>query len=199
MKWEKAKWIIPVLAVLVIFESVLIVDRLSKQRRSKTSGGQEASPTAQLQPKQEEEVTLSLKGDTNVALGEEGEVALVMRPLKELFLDGIDLLIQYDPEYLEIMGTDPSDRFSYLARNWIEPEKKRILVSMVETDKAGGVRFEPGEEVILLTFKYKSLKPGQTKLEIMAGKDKKVGTVLAENGTANKIPFTSQDLVVTIK
>ena len=122
----------------------------------------------------------------------------MMTALKPLNLDGVDVLINYDPEYLEIVGIDPSERFSYLARNWIQPEKKRVLVSMVETDKPEGVFFESGGETTLLLIKYVPLRPGRTTLEIIGG-EKEAGTVLAENETAQKIPFNKENLKITIE
>lgn len=178
MNFKKTKWLIPLLALLVIFESILVVERLSKKIK--------------------QEVMISWQGEGQIKSGEEGEVKVVMTPLKNLALDGIDVLIEYDPEYLEIIGTNPSDRFSYLARNWIEPEKKRILVSMLETDRLEGVNFEAGEEVVLLTIKYVALRPGTTQLKIIGGEDQ-AGTVLAENGTAQKVSYTSEDFVIKIE
>lgn len=192
MNFKKVKWLIPLLALLVIFESILVVERLSKK------ASQEEQPSLPIELKEEKPVIISWKGENQVVYGDEEEVKVVMTPLKNLALDGVDVLIEYDPEYLEIIGTDPSDKFSYLARNWIEPEKKRILVSMLETDLPEGVSFESGEEATLLTIKYVALKAGQTELKIIGGEDQ-AGTVLAENGTAQKIPFTSEDFVVTIE
>ena len=191
MNLKKAKWLIPLLALLVIFESILVVERLSKKV------SQEERSSLPVELKEEEPVMISWEGENQIVAGEEGEVKVVMTTLKNLALDGIDVLIEYDPEYLEIIGTDPSDRFSYLARNWIEPEKKRILVSMLETDLPEGVSFEAGEGVTLLTIKYTALKSGKTKLKIIGGDDQ-AGTVLAENGTAQKIPFTSEEFMIKI-
>lgn len=190
MSLKKAKWLVPLLALLVIFESILVVDRLSKKKKQ-----EEVSLPEEVS--EQESVIFTWQAEDQIAAGDEEEVKLVMTTLKNLSLDGVDLLIEYDPEYLDIIGTDPSDRFSYLGRNWIEPEKKRILVSMLETSLPEGVAFEAGEEVTLLTIKYGALKSGETRLKIVGG-ETEGGTVLAENGTARQVPFTSEELVINI-
>lgn len=192
MNFKKIKWLIPVLAILVIFESILIVQRLSR-KASDQLPGESGLPSLP----EKEMVVIAFGGLNEAVVGQESEVAVAMVPLKSVALDGIDVLIEYDPEYLEIVGTDPSERFSYLARNWIEPDKKRILVSMVETDLPAGVNFEPGEEVNLVVIRYLPFQKGKTGFRII-GSETEAGTVLAENGTAAKIPFSSEDFGLTI-
>jgi len=195
MNLIKMKWLVPFLAILVIFESVLIVQKLDSRREAQRAGGG-ATPPVEL--KEVNSVSLTVTGDEAVASGDEGEAKVVMTTLKDVALDGIDVLVEYDPEYLEVIGVEPSAKFSNVARNWIEPEKKRILVSMLEVNLPEGVSFGAGEETVLLTIRYVALKPGETTLRIIGGEDE-AGTVLAENGTAKKIPFDKQDLIVTIE
>lgn len=194
MNLKKAKWFIPIIALLVIFESVLIVQRLDRSRKEKII---EKLPV-KVNVKPEEEATINFKGEDEIALNEKGTVEVVMVPLKEFSLDGIDVLIEYNPEYLEILGTDPSDKFSYLARNWVEPDKKRVLVSMLETELPEGISFQTGEEVGLVTISYLPKKSGRTNLKIIGGTGE-TGTVLAENGTAKEIPFSATDFQLKIK
>ena len=190
MNFKKAKWLIPALALLVIFESVMIVQRLDK-------GKEPISLPAKIEEEQGSAL-IAFKGESQASEEVEGMVEVAMTPLKSFLLDGVDVLIEYDPKYLEILGTDPSDRFSYLARNWVEPEKKRVLVSMLETELVEGVYFEAGEEVVLTTISYLPKKSGETSLKIIGGLDE-TGTVLAENGTAQKVPYSSTDFKLTIK
>lgn len=191
MNLKKLKWLIPLLSLLVIFESVLIIQKLGKNELEEASSGVEEMVA------EEDLVSISFSGIKEISEGETGEISAAMRLFKNVFLDGADILIEYDPEYLEIVGTAPSDKFSYLAKNWIEPEKKRILISMVETEIMEGVYFTAGEEVNLVTIEYIALKPGETTLKIIGGKDE-VGTVLAENGTARKIPFSKEEFILNI-
>jgi len=193
MDLKKAKWLIPVLALLVIFESVLIVQRLSRKRKEVIT---EEQLPSEVMPK--ERAVINFKGDSQASMETEGTIEVVMAPLETFSLDGMDVLIEYDPDYLEILGTDPSDKFSYLARNWVEPDKKRILVSLLETEFPEGVAFQAGQEINLVTISYLPKRSGKTSLRIIGDAGEK-GTVLAENGTAKEIPFSTADFDLTIR
>jgi hypothetical protein len=191
-KLDTAKWLVPVLAVLVIIESVFIVQKLSNQEKDNWADQDKDLPTS-LQPGKEQQTMLALQGSKTVQQGEQGQVEVVMTPYQQLSLDGVDVLIEYDPEMIEILGTDPSDRFSRVGRNWIEPENQRVLVSLVQLDQV--VNFEAGQETTLLTLSYEAKQAGQTSLKLKradAG-----GTNLV--GQGNEYPFQAEDLSLNIK
>lgn len=193
-KIDIAKWLVPVLALLVIFESVFIVQKLSQQQTGdwEEENTRLSLPTS-LQPSEKQQTVLALKGGSNVEIGSQGEVSVVMTPFEQLALDGVDVLVEYDADYIDILGTDPSDRFSRVGRNWVEPEKNRVLVTLVQLDQA--VNFEAGQEMTLLTLSYRALKKGKTSLKLKqadAG-----GTNLV--GLGKEYPFQTEDLSLTIK
>lgn len=188
--FQKAKWIIPVLALLVIMESVLIVQRVSDKKKGITP----ESVTGEVE--QEKVIMISFSGDQEIEMGKEGQVTVKAAPLKNLNLDGADILIEYDPAYLEVLGTSPTDKFTYTARNWIEPEKKRVLVTMLETELPEGLALTAGEEINLLTISLKSVKSGETTLKVINGEDS--GTGFTENGTAKRLPFSAEDFEIVI-
>lgn len=191
-KIDTAKWLVPVLAVLVIVESVFIVQKLTKQQGEEWVDKDKSLPTS-LQPGKEQQTVLALEGNRTIQQGEEGQVSIIMTPYQQLSLDGVDVLIEYNPEYIEILGTDPSDRFSRVGRNWIEPEKERVLVTLVQLDQV--VDFEAGQEATLLTLSYRAKQSGQTSLELK--KAQAGGTNLV--GQGNEYPFQTENLSLTIR
>jgi hypothetical protein len=191
-KMDTAKWLVPVLAILVIVESVFIVQKLSKQKGEEWTNVEESLPTS-LQPGKEQQTVLALEGQKTIQQGEQGQASVVMTPYQQLSLDGVDVLVEYDPEYIEVLGTDPSDRFSRVGRNWIEPEKQRVLVTLVQLDQV--VNFEAGQKATLLTLSYQAKKAGQTSLKIK--KAQAGGTNLV--GQGNEYPFQAENLSLTIK
>ncbi len=194
MNFKKVKWLIPVLAILVILESVLIVQKITKR----TSEDLSTETTVPAILEEEKEALITFSGEEAVKINEESEVSVIMTPFKNVSLDGVDILIEYDPDYLEVLGIIPSDRFSYVARNWIEPEKKRVLVSLLETELPEGISFEAGDEVNLVTIQYSAKQPGRTGLKIIGGEGE-AGTVLAENTTAEKVLFLTEDFTITVE
>jgi len=69
-----------------------------------------------LQLQKEEKVKLVIKGAGQAIVGQEQEARLVLTTLEDLSLVGVDLLIKYNSQAVKIVGTDPTDRFSYLVK-----------------------------------------------------------------------------------
>ena len=185
---KKTKWLIPVLAVIVIFESVLLMQKADTKLRS----AKNSKIANLLQLQKEEKVKLVFKGVGRVTVGQEQDARLVLITLEDLNLVGADLLIKYNPQAVKIVGTDPTDRFSYLVKNWVEPEKERILVTMVEQSPASEVVFKAGEETTLLTIKYVPIVDGETSFEIIS--QETTGTVLAQTESEEGVSFSTESL-----
>jgi hypothetical protein len=189
-KIKKMKWLIPALALLIILESILVV----KNTPIGKSQVADKLPLPQsTQPQKEAEV--SLQGEETASLGETSRMGVVLLAKETLMLDGVDVYINYDPDTVEILGIDPSDKFSYVARNWIEPEEKRILISLVEPSAMEGVEVADGEEVSLAVIEFKPLTAGRTEFEIYSPGEAK-GTVLA--GQGKEYSFTKENLTIRI-
>jgi len=197
MNLKKAKLLIPVLAVLVILESVFIINQIEdksvsikeevkKKITSFPRGGENGGTSA----------VVSLQGEEGVKVGEENIIDVVLIPKEKINLDGVDVYLKYNPEAVEIVGIDPCDNFSYVAKKWIQPEEQRIILSMVETEKIEGISFSSGSKNILAKVEYKALSPGETKIEVYHP-DKRKGTVLA--GQGQEYDFSKQGLSLKIE
>ncbi len=191
-KIVSAKWLVPLLAVLVIIESVIIVQKLSEQRSGNWGAADRSLPTS-LQPEDKRETQLSLVGENTVEVDEENQLRVVMTPDEQLALDGVDILIEYDPAYIEILEANPSGRFSEVGRNWIEPENERVLVTLVQLDNM--VTFEAGQEATLLTLTYQAKQAGETSFRIK--KDQTAETNLVGQGI--DYSFQTKDLSLIIR
>ncbi len=187
---KKSKWLVPALALLIIIESVLVVNSLGTSGEFKTK-----VPSLTKVAEEENPAIISFQGEKEAAVGEESSVKVVMTALKNLNLDGVDVYLKYNPEEVEIIGVDPTDEFSFVARNWIEPEKERVLVSLVEPEAPKGVNFEPGSQTTLALVEFKPLTSGQTTLEIYAPKGAE-GTVLA--GEGEEFEFSKEDFILNV-
>ncbi|MBU2592292.1 MAG: hypothetical protein ABH867_01660 [Patescibacteria group bacterium] len=188
---KRERWLIPLLSLLVIFESVLVIQKLNQKQIYQDRAGGPVEPTGPA-------ISLNFSGTNNVVVGQEGEVRVMMKTLRDVSLDGADLLLNYDPDLVEIIGTEAAERFSYLARNWIQPDKKRILVSMVESAAPDGVSFFESEEIVLLTIRYLARAPGVAVFGVFTD-EAGVGTVFAENSTSLRLPFSRENFSVQLR
>ncbi len=187
---EKVKWLIPVLALLIILESILVV----KNTQVNQAQVKERLPLPQSTQLQTE-AEVSLQGEEAVNLGETSQMKVVLTAKETIMLDGVDVYLNYQPNMVEVMGIDPSEKFSYAARNWIEPEEKRVLISLVEPSTMEGVEITAGEEVSLAVIEYKPLAAGRTEFVIYNPGEAR-GTVLA--GQGKEYSFTKEDLRIRI-
>jgi hypothetical protein len=189
---QKTKWLIPALALLIILESVIVVNRL----QLKTGSVKERFSLPEQINEVQEPAIISLEGDNQINAEEEESLKVILTALKTINLDGVDIYLKYDPDVIEIIGADPANKFSFVGRNWVEPEKERVLISMVETDALEGVVFEAGSQTNLATINLVGLTAGQTKIEVFAPAGSE-GTVLAGGG--EEFSFTKEDLVLNIE
>ncbi len=188
---EKTKWLVPALALLIILESVIIVNRLEKDRLVQ----QEAVSRPETIVAETQPAIISIQGQEQLLLGEEGSLSVVLTALENLNLDGVDLYLKYDPSKVEVISVEPTDRFSFIGRNWVEPEKERILISLIESDLSTTVDFDSGSQTVLAEVKFKPITSGQAKFEIYNPLEAP-GTVLA--GQGSEIGFTKNDFTLNI-
>lgn len=191
---EKGKWIVFALCLLIIFESVVIVKSLEGGREEKKES-QKGEILEELV--QKEKAEFYFDGPSSWKKGETNELALVLVPLKSFNLDGVDLVFSYDPEKVRIEAVEPTDLFDTQARVLIQPEEKRVVVSLLELSRKEGVRFNSGEEVVLLRFKLTPLlEKGEETVIFLKGEK---GTNLVEAGTGKRLDFKSENYYLEVK
>lgn len=187
----KIKWLIPALSLLVILESVLIVNRLSGE----TTTFDQKIPGFPTRVGEQKPVSLGFQGDYQAEVGEQSQLKLVMTVNKNIALDGLDVYLKYDPESVEIIGIGPGGDFSHVARNWIEPENERIILSLVEPEVPEGVKFDTGNEATLAIVEFKALRAGNINFEYYDS-DEGQGTVIA--GQGRQLDFEKENFVLKI-
>jgi len=191
MTSSNSKWIIPVLSLLVIFESVFIVKLVVNRVPSNVSDRL---------VKEENTLGYSAKidlvGNSQVDRGEVGNVQVVLTAEEDLSLDGVDVYLRYDSAGLEILTVQPTTEFSVVGRNWVEPENERILLSLVETQENGQVNLNKGQKMILADITYQAVLEGKVDLEIFKSGEA-MGTVLA--GQGENYDFITEDLAILIE
>ncbi len=186
---KEMKWLIPALAFLVIVESVFIVNQLNK-------GFDYSIQLRRNVVEDQSSAVMSIEGERQLDVDQVHRANVVLTALNDINLDGVDIYLKYDPEMIDIIGVAPSDDFSFVGRNWVEPENKRIIVTLVEPEMPSGVYFEAGSRTNLAVVEFVPLVPGQTKFEIYTPAEAE-GTVLAGGG--REFEFTKKDLVYEIK
>ena len=196
-KQEYSEWLIPVLAVLVIFQAIVLVGgsfNLLLPRQQAT--GRTAAPFLITQTKNEEILAKLAFVPANVSLkqGEVSTVDLVLTLQKEIRFDGIDAVLVFDPEVFEVSNVTVSKLFSFVSQKKDKVQEGKIYTTFLEED-SDGLSLKENTKLLSLTIKGKA--SGTSNLSILTAKEGPT-TVLVENGTSQKITFDQQDLKVTV-
>ena len=191
-----AKILIPIIAVIVVIESIILVSNLDK---SNTGGV--ANQSSQLSPVLEKEVDnpvvdFVFATDTKeMKVGKSYEVVLNLVAKKDFNLDGLEAYINYDSQLLTV---------SKLAQGTALPKADKLenmsgmvkSIFFIETPKEG-YAVKTGEIVKVLSFAVTPKAVGVSTLELGTGNEgKQFVTMVVENTTSKQLPFSGNKLEI---
>lgn len=188
------KILIPVVAVLIIVESIILVSVLNKDKKTKDSDTTQTEKVEQIIPV----VDLKLVSDvTEMKVGKSYKVSLNLIPRQEIKLDALELYIKFDPALLTISNL-VSSKDMVKANLMKVSDKKDVIVSNFLFTEKDGVVFT-SKEVSVLTFSVTPKKSGVYSLEISTGdKDGDSITMLVDEVTNQALPFSSNKLEIKL-
>jgi hypothetical protein len=188
------KILIPVVAVLIIVESIILVSVLNKDKKTKDSDTTQTEKVEQIIPV----VDLKLVSDvTEMKVGKSYKVSLNLIPRQEIKLDALELYIKFDPALLTISNL-VSSKDMVKANLMKVSDKKDVIVSNFLFTEKDGVVFT-SKEVSVLTFSVTPKKSGVYSLEISTGdKNGDSITMLVDEVTNQALPFSSNKLEIKL-
>jgi hypothetical protein len=192
------KILIPVVAIVVILESVILISRASKpQTVILDDQNMEQSNNAVVDQNPVLEFMFETESNT-MQLNKTGLVKVNMIPVADYNLDAVELYIKYDPEVMTISGLDYDRSLPKPTFSKISVEKGMIVANFLISDEAGfGVR--SGEVQSLITFMVTPKVPGNYTLEVnKVALGEESATLVVDNGTKNALPFTSNKLDINV-
>ena len=198
---NKSWWVILALSLFIIYESVTIIDRLSKSQSQSLTGLSQPKDIS-VAPLSEGKIKARLTiSDAGVvwSQGKKGQLTIAVSPFEDISLDGLDLLLEYNPKQLSVESLKTTDIFDTVARKLIQPEDNRVVVSLFELAKKDGVSFKSGEEIILLTLSVKPIiKEGSSFVKLIVKTESQSGSQLIEAKTGDKISFEESQYQLTV-
>ncbi len=127
--------------------------------------------------------------------GDKSSVDVSIDFQKELRLDGLDLLLVFDPKLIEVSEVVPSKLFSSTFIRQEELAKGRISVTFLE-ENGGGILVNSKNKILSFTLKGKAKGAGS--IEIVSA-EKGATTVITESNTSKKVPFDTNNLKVVVE
>ncbi len=176
---KKKKWLIPGLCLVVIFSGLFI--------------GVKQRPTEQASvPPPMGAFFGFLPSEIALSKSEEIPVRLFLVPEKGLFLDGIDVLLSFDPKVVEVTKVVPEKIFSFSFFRREDLAKGKISVTFLE-EKKDGVLLK--DQSTLLTIFLKAKESSSSEISVVWA-EKGPSTVIIQTKTSQKILFGSQKLLI---
>lgn len=192
------KTLIPVIAVVVIFESIMLVSNLEKKTAISGVTAQKVE-VVQQEVKTENAFDLSLTTDSKeMKIGKSYKVKLQALVKQKSTLSGIDVAIKYDAKNLDISNLVFDGKLQKPFIGQVMKEDGMIVVKyLIETKQ--GITFNIDDVVSLISFDVKAKTAGSYKFEIATGnEDKKFDTLFVETTSVKALPFTSNQLEINV-
>jgi hypothetical protein len=201
------KIILPVVAVLVIAESVVFVSGLSKKAplvdstvvptdtTIPTGTATSARVTPAVPPMFN--LTVSTKNQ-EMTIGKSYQVEVNSVSLGQKSLDAVNVYIKYDPTAFDVSNLVFDTKLPKPVFSKVSLQKSVVVVNYLISEKNGLV-VKANENLALVKFTVKPKKTGNHSFEISSGNEAKESvTMLVENATSKALPYSSNKLTVNV-
>ncbi len=188
--------LIPVIAVIVIFESVVLVSNLEKGTTMTVVN--EVTPTVTVtEEKKIAAFDVSfLTDETQMKVGKKYKVSVNLVPKNDYSLNALDLYVKFDPALVTISNLVSSNDLATPDLIKVSDKKDVIAVNYLFADKEGVV-FVKDKGMILLTFTVTPKATGNSSFEISTGdNDGDSVTMFVDKNTSKDLFFTSNKLEI---
>lgn len=188
------KILIPIIAIVIIFESVVLVSSLEKKETEVISVDQKEEVV--VEKKIIYDVSLSSENQ-EVSVGKKTKISAKIKAMEDSNLNALDLYIKYDPEMITISNLSATKELETPTFLKASEKKKVIAVNYLFEDKEGA-SFVKNQEVLLLTFDVTPIKIGEGYFEISTGDSEGDSvTMFVDKISSKGLDFASNKLEIS--
>jgi len=191
--------LVPVIAVVVIFESVMLVSSLEKNNTS-TMVVNNVTPVVTVVEKQKVnsfDVSFSID-ETQMKIEKKYKVSVKLMPKDIYNLNALDLYVKFDPDMVEVSNLVSSKDLETPVLLKVSDKKNVVAMNYLFADKEGAP-FNKDREVVILTFTVTPKTAGNSSFEISTGdSDGDSVTMFVDKNTSEGLFFTSNKLDVEL-
>jgi hypothetical protein len=195
------KTLIPVVAVIVIFESIMLVSNLEKNVASSTASDitSAVNKTETITKAEVKAFELSFVTETKeMKVGKKYKVSLDVTPSNDSNLNALDLYVKFDPAMVTISNLVSGKELAKPDFIKVSDKKNVIVENFLFSAKEGAV-FTKGKETNLLTFTVTPKKLGSSSFEISTGDSEGDSvTMFVDKVTSKGLPFSSSKLEINL-
>lgn len=193
------KLLIPLVAVVIIFESIMLVSSLKKENQPKiaeTKVSTNVATESAVTPKVEAPVAdlFFTTKDAEMKVGKSYKVELNLTAKKDFFIDGLESYIKYNPELVTVSALTTSANLPKATISKIDAING-IIENVVLIDKKEGFKVTQDQVNQILIFNVTPKKEGLIQFEV-SNSDKKFVTLIVETTTSKSLPFSTSKLEI---
>ncbi len=197
-------WAVLVLCLLILGESIWVMGKFT----DKTSDQLLKAPAIiNRQPVTEPDIAVYLEGEAELTQNKLSTLTLGIQGIKEMEVAGVDLVINYDPKTIQLVDGDSETagiqvnteetKFGNVARNLVEEDRGRIVLSFVNLDEEPQV--VQGEKTILAEISFLPLTKGKVSVSFKKTTENNPGTKVINNKTLEEVEVETKNYNVEVK
>jgi hypothetical protein len=196
------KFIIPVVAVLVVVESIILVGNLNT--RSSVTDEKPAvtgePKVAVAEPTRAAEALQILveTEEKSAVVGKVARARVEVLPRVNKAVDGVSLYVKFDPSMVKVSDLKFNADMPKPIVGKISKSGDMIVVNYLIAAK-DGFSLVKGVKTNLLTFNYEPLKKGPISFNLVTSKESKdSATMMVENGSSLNLSFEPVNLMINV-
>lgn len=195
------KFLIPLVAAVVVFESIVLVNNLEKSNNtSKIEDTKNEQKTEEVIVKEEPVINFSFNSTASAEMkvGKTYKVSLDLSSIEDKVIDGLETYVKYDPEFLKVTNLVSNIKLAKPEISKINSELG-IISNIILIENKEGLSLMAGEKMNLLTFSVTPIEEGIVRLELGSGEsNKNYTTLVVETGTAKSLGWTGEKLDINV-
>ncbi len=204
MKDDYLKYLLPLVAVVVIIESIVLITGMENKKKEMIPlTDEDVAESAVLEEEAwAEEPMLSLSFATEsrrMETGQDYEVEVNLTALEAVRLDSLEVYVTYDPEVFDISGLTVNNDLPAPVFSEVSKKKNLVVVNYMVVDK-DGYAVNEAKVVSLMSFMVRPLKVGSFDLGFATGAEGETSvTMFVGNGSGQALPFSVNGLNIEVE
>jgi len=193
------KFLIPIVAVVVVVESIILVSSLNKNVVT-TDTSQETEKITETEVNNEPAADFIFETETKeIKVGKSYKVNLTLIGKRTVNLDAMEIYVKYDPEKLVVTKLVNSKDLPEVTNNSGIDSKKGMISSVFLWGLGEVGTIKSDETSSVLSFVVTPKVEGETEISLITGTtDKESVTMIVENSTSRSLTFLGNKLEINV-
>lgn len=195
------KILIPVIAVVIVVESVMVVSGLKKKPAEMPVMVNETGETGDMvsEPVGDPVADFVFSVDSkSMRVGQEYNVEITVSPKESFSIDALDLYLSYDPSAFNVSSLVESAGMPSATSKQVSEKRGIVLANFWFMDESG-YSFEAGKPISLVGFTVTPTKAGSYTFELNKQADLGKTKLVSGGDRVESLAFGSDPLEVTVE